>query len=125
MNPLLSIRETFLACILITLVGCSGNLKPDTPAQSVFAAKATYAGALIIAVQYKNLPACPKVPICSDPLIVGKLQAADNIAAPALNSAEAAVRNPDFGRSALQTAVIAAQNAVSALTSITSTIRVK
>lgn len=121
----MNIARHYAAVFLMTLVAGCASVKPDTPAQSVFAAKATYAGALIVAVQYKNLPACPKVPVCSDPLIVGKLQAADNIAAPALNSAEAAVRNPDFGRSALQTAVIAAQNAVSALTSITSTIRVK
>ena len=121
----MKLAQRYYAIFLITLVSACASVSPTTPAQSVFAAKATYAGALVIAVQYKNLPPCPRVPVCADPAIVGKLQAADNIAAPALNSAEAAVRNPDFGQSALQTAVIAAQNAVSALTSITSTLKVK
>lgn len=120
-----SMRKLLAVFVLTLVAGCAGSLTPTTPAQSVFAAKATYAGALIVAVQYKALPACPKVVICSDPAIVAKLQAADNIAAPALNSAEAAARNPDFGQNALQTAVIAAQNAVTALTSITATLKVK
>lgn len=110
--------------IFLFVSGCGGNLGV-TPAQSVFATKATYAGALIVAVQYKNLPPCPRTPLCSDKAVVTKLQAADDIAAPALNSAEAAVRNPDFGKNALQTAVIAAENAVTALTSITSTLKVR
>lgn len=111
--------------LLVALAACAGNLSSNTPAQQVFASKATYAGALVIAVQYKKLPACPGPVLCSDRAIVAKLQMADDIAAPALNSAEAAVRNPDFGKDSLSTAVIAAQNAVSALTSITSTLRVK
>ncbi len=118
--------RNYAAIFLVTLVAaCAGNVAPNTPAQSVFAAKATYAGALVIAVQYKNLPPCPSTPVCSDKAIVTKLQQADDIAAPALNSAEAAVRNPAFGSSALQTAVISAQNAVTFLTSITSTLQVK
>lgn len=117
--------KRLISAVLLSLLVACASVQPETPAQAVFASKSVYAGALVIAVQYKKLPACPAIPLCSDPLIVAKLQNADSIAAPALNSAEAAVRNPDFGKNALGTAVIAAQNAVQALTSITSTLKVK
>lgn len=111
----------------LTIAGCGSIVTPKTPAQDVFAAKASYAAALTVAVAYKRLPSCAPVthpPICSDAAIVKKLQDSDDVAKPALDAAEAAVRTQGFGQSTLQTFVISANNAVSALTAITATLRV-
>ncbi len=118
-----------LAVILaLSLSACGTIVSPQSPAQGVFAAKAAYASALTVAVAYKQLPSCAPAnhpPVCSDAATVKSLQDRDDIAAPALDAAERAVRTPGFGQSALQTFVISANNAVSAMTAITSTLRVK
>lgn len=118
-----------LAIITAFLIAACGTVTaPQSPAQGVFAAKAAYASALTVAVAYKQLPSCAPAnhpPICSDAAIVKSLQDRDDIAAPALDAAERAVRTPGFGQSALQTFVISANNAVASLTDITSKLRVK
>jgi len=106
------------------LSGCAGT---TTPQQGVYSAKTQYAAALTIAVSYKRLPVCSatvKLP-CSDPKIVAQLQKADNVAAASLDAAENAVRTPGFGKDVAQSALAAANAALAAFVSITSTLQVK
>lgn len=115
------------AFLLVGTSGCAslgiGLPAPQTPAQAVYELAGSYNAALSVAVAYKSLPACGTGPvICSDAGIVAKLQRADDVAEPAIKSAEAAVRVPGFGSDALATSVAAAQNAVSAFVAITATL---
>lgn len=113
------------ACLTFLLAACA--VSPQTPAQSVFLIKNDYQAALTVAVAYKNLPPCgqPASPvICSDAKVVAQLQKADDVAYPALQAAETTARTPGAGANAA-TAIVAAQQAVAALTAITSTLTVK
>lgn len=111
-------RIPLSAVLAAALCGCASA--PQSPQQGVFQAKAAYAVALQTAVAYKRLPACSAAvkPPCSDPATVAQLQRADNVAAPALDAAEAAVRTPGFGKSLMDTAVASAQAAVAAFVAI-------
>lgn len=104
--------------------GCAST--PKNAEQTVFAAQATYTAAVAIAVQYKNLPTCaPTAPkICKDPGVVKKIQDADNLAAPTLQAAQNIVRQPNAGMN-VETAINMATQAVSILSSVTSTLQVK
>lgn len=89
---------------------------PKTPQQAVFLAEGQYGVALKVALSYESLPRCggtvPK--LCSDKTIVEKLRLSQLAARAALDAAESTVRNPVFGVSAMESAVIAATNAVQA-----------
>ena len=113
-----------LAIVVLTGFGCATS--PQTPAQGVYAVQGTYATALTIAVAYKALPVCQQgAPVlCSQPSVVATLQKADDAAFAALTAAQNIARTPGAGANA-QTAIVAAQQAVSALTSITATLQVK
>jgi hypothetical protein len=114
-------RSLIALAFVAALAGCgSTRSAPDTPQQAVFAAKSAYATALTGAVAYKRLPQCSataKLP-CSEPVLVAQLQKADNVAAAALDAAEAAVRTPRVGDTAAAKAVQAAQASLAALTSL-------
>lgn len=116
-----------LLCVLLLclLPGCE-TTKPQSPAQAVYAATSSYEIALSVAVSYKKLPACAAGGplLCSKPEIVAQLQKADAAAFAALSSAQNIVRSPAFGQDAAQSAVVAAQEAVKALTTITTTLKV-
>lgn len=114
-----------LAALSLGLAGCAGA--PQSPAQAVFQAKTSYSTALTAAVAYKRLPVCrePAVQPCSDPKIVAQLQKADNVAAGALDAAEAAVRTPGFGSNVLTTAAAAASSALQAFLAVTATLGAK
>lgn len=118
-----------LPCLALAaglLAGCASlpGLSGATPQQSVFAARSTYAVALTEAVKYRELPPCPaNAPPCSDPAIVAQLQKADTVASAALAAAEAAVRTPAVGASAIDRAVQAAVSALGALTAIVSALK--
>lgn len=119
-----------VAFILAASLSSCGTMvaTPQTPAQIVFAAKNAYNAALLIAVTYKELPSCtpPTHPVlCSDAAIVKSLQDKDDIAAPALDAAEKAVRAIGFDAGALQTLAVSAKAAVGVLTSVTDTLRIK
>lgn len=117
-----------LALVALTACAGIGVPAPKTPAQIVLETKAIYTGALVIAVQYKQLPSCaiPMHPVlCSDGAIVTKLQKADDIAKPLIDTAQKAVDDPRLGKSAVDNAIVAAQSALGALTAITSTLRTK
>lgn len=111
-----------LACFL--LAACAGA--PTTPAQTIYDVESGYAAALAVAVAYKSLPPCaPAAPvICSQPNVVAQLQKADDVAYQALTAAQNTVRTPGAGANA-QTAIVAAQQALQALTAITATLQVK
>lgn len=117
-------RYLSLALAASLVAGCAstpgGSASTDSPQRVVFAAKSGYATALTAAVAYKRLPGCaPTVPQpCSDAGIVAQLQKADNVAAASLDAAEAAVRTPQIGASAVDRAVATANAALSALTAI-------
>jgi hypothetical protein len=105
---------------LAALIGCASTTS-ITPAQTVFAAKSAYATALTAAVAYKRLPACTSsqpMP-CSDAGVVQQLQRADNVAAVALDAAEAAVRTPAISGDARSKAIQTATLALQALQAIT------
>lgn len=114
-----------LLAFAIAGLGCATT--PQTPAQSVYQAQGSYAAALQIAVTYKQLPNCtqPAHPVlCSDAATVAKLQKADDVAYAALTAAQNIVRSPGAGAN-VQTAITTAQQAVSALASITATLKVQ
>lgn len=113
--------KRLLAAFVLTLVAsCAGVTAPQSPAQAVFAAKQSYAVALTAAVAYKRLPACPAATkICSDPAVVAQLQKIDTASSALLDGAEATVRT---GGGNVQMAITAAEQAVSAFTTITATL---
>lgn len=108
------------------LWGCAGGNPLQSPAQAVFAAESSYAGALTLAVAYKRLPVCLPAHeagyLCSKQEVVVRLQKADDAAFALLEGAQNTVR---AGGGNLGMAVTAAQQAVSAFVSITSTLKVK
>ena len=114
-----------IALMFVGLVGCIGN--PVNPQQSVFQIKEQYELALTVAVAYDNLPPCGVGvgPICSTPEVVIKLKQAKDVASPAVQAAENAVRDPSFNTSTASAVIASARAAVVALTIITATLQVK
>jgi hypothetical protein len=126
----------FAVALVVALTACgttavnSGGTTttgPSAQAQiDVYKLQRDYNAGLIIAVAYKNLPDCAVAghPIlCSQDSVIKQLQDADDIAAPSLLAAQNTVRAK--GATNAQTALIAAQEAVNALTTITSKLTVK
>ncbi len=113
-----------LYAIIIALPACTAP--PKNAGQSVYAVESAYVAALTVAVKYKALPPCAPAStmLCSKPEVVAKIQKADDAAYPALQAAQKVVRQPDAGANA-QTAIFAAEQAVSALTAITSTLGIQ
>ena len=113
--------------LAFALAGLGCATTPQTPAQSVYQVQGSYAAALQIAVTYKQLPNCakPDAPVlCSNAQVVAQLQKADDVAYAALTAAQNTVRTAGAGAN-VQTAIVAAQQAVAALTSITATLKVQ
>jgi hypothetical protein len=110
--------------VIALLAGCSTTGTPQDPAQTIYALQSGYATALTVAVAYKGLPPCPTTVICSSPKVVTQMQQADDLAYAAIKAAETTVRTPGAGANQ-QTALVAAQQALAALTSITATLQVK
>lgn len=104
---------------------CAACTLPQTPAQSVLAATATYNGAGKVALIYMALPRCtdggPKV--CSSQAVVDAIKTADNAAYATLASAEKVVRTPGFGDEAIASAVTAARGAVDAFVAVTNSVK--
>lgn len=113
-----------LALTILTGFGCATT--PQSPQQAVFAAKSNYAVALAVAVAYKKLPTCAPTapPLCSKPDIVATLQKVDTASSALLDAAENTVRTQVAGANA-QTAIKAAEQAVSAFATITAALAVK
>ncbi len=106
------------------LAGCA-TTGTTTPQNTIYNIKSSFDVALQAVLVYDNLPPCvtngPKV--CSDAKVTQKLQEASVVANTAINSAEAAVRDPNFSTSTANAAIVSAQNAVVALTAILATIQ--
>lgn len=113
-------KNILLICLLF-IVACS--TVPQTPGQGVYAAKATFAGALGAAVQYASLPRCvegvPVLQACSDQGVLDDMKKASLAAQEALDEAEKVVRTPGVGDSAITAAVASASAAVEAFVKIT------
>lgn len=111
---------------LALLAGCTTAIKPTTPQQAVYAAVALdYQTALDVAITYDSLPPCEAVvhpPLCSTTAAVKAIKDAKDKASPLVKAAEAAVRDPNMGQNAVQSAVVIAQQAVNALTAILATL---
>lgn len=101
----------------LSLAACaSGGVK--NPQQAGYALRTEYAAALDAADQYGRLPFCngPTDPtICAKRDVVIKIKAAKDIAKPAVEAAEAAVRSPNFDKSTYDAVIVAAQQALLAL----------
>lgn len=122
-------RVLYSSILAVSVWSCASTTGVgQTPSQVVFATRAGYEAALVIAVEYKRLPPCTvpaSTPICSDPGIVAQLQQADNVTNIAMSSAVAAVRTPQIGSNAIDKAVATANAALAALTAITSQLRTR
>lgn len=117
---------TILAIAAYALIaGCA--VTPATPQQAIFQIKSDYADALSAAVLYDSLPPCTAAApgiVCSDASVRAKLKQAKDIASPAIQAAENAVRDPNFDKSTSDAVVAAARQAVLALTQIIATLPV-
>ncbi len=116
-------KRLFAVFVLTLVASCASVTATLDPQQAVFAAKQSYAVALTAAVAYKRLPHCPTATkICSEPKVVAQLQKIDDASAALLDGAEVTVRS---GGGNVQMAITAAQQAVAAFTTITSTLQVR
>lgn len=114
--------EGLLVIICAAVIfGCTPGL--TKPGQRIYQIQSDYNGALTVAVAYKALPACPAALLCKKPEIVVDLQDADDIAGPAIKSAQTCVRSATCQNADL--AVQAANSALLALTAITNKLQVK
>ena len=113
-------KTLYAALFAIALSACATT--PQNPQQAVFIAKQDYTVALTIAVAYKRLPPCtPTLTLCADPVIVRKLQVADDSAIVMLDGAELAVRS---GGTGADVAIAVAEQAVKVLTILTAKLKV-
>lgn len=121
-------RLLSIALLAASLSACSslGFSAPKTPAQAVYAAKGTFLATVLVANQYKALPPCGGTDVlCSSPAVVTKLQLAANAGKATLDAAEATVTDPAFSGSTADAAVVAAENAVSAFSTIANDLKVQ
>lgn len=117
-------KRLFAIGLLLAVAACT---TPRTPAQGVYAAKSTYAAALTVAVEYRNLPPCqPGGPaICRDAKVMAVVLKADDVAAVTLDQAETTVRDARASGDTLDKAVLAAEAAVASFKAITATLKTK
>jgi hypothetical protein len=105
-------------CMLLAACNVFGT-KPSNPQQAAFEVKQSYELALTIAVAYDSLPACSGATVlCSTTAGKAKLKQAKDVASPAVQAAENAVRDPNFSASEASAVIATAQAAVVALTAI-------
>ena len=112
----------WLIVSLALIAGCNVfGTKPSNPQQAAFEVKNSYELALTVAVAYDNLPACGAAGtvLCSTAAGKAKIKQAKDIASPAVQAAENAVRDPNFSTSEANAVIASAQAAVVALTAIT------
>lgn len=120
-------KKILLAAGMIAALSACSTV-PETPQQTVFAIKGSYIAGLQTAVAYKKLPECKAggPSLCSDKAVVEKIIKADDVAAPALDAAEKAVRAIDVtGQSTFDKVISAAQAAVSGFLGVVNSLRVK
>lgn len=116
-------KYVIITLLLLGVVACA--VAPKSPAQSIYSIENNFRAALVIAVTYKELPKCGTTAVkqlCSDPKVVEKLRTTYDVANASLTAAQLTVRS---GQGNAELAITAAQQAVIALTAITSTLEVK
>lgn len=108
---------------LMILAGCtSGGTKLDAQ-QTLYQIEGDFLIAVTVADDYKALPACGSgVVLCSDASVVAKLGPAAKNAQTVIYGAEKTVRDPNF-KGDLSGIVIAAQNALNVLTTLTAALK--
>ena len=122
-----ALKRAALAAVLALGIAACANNAPTTPQQTIYEVEGAYNDAATVIVAYKSLPTCGSpgaTALCSKPEVIAQLKQADNAAYNALVAAETTARTPGAGANA-QTALVAAQQAVAALTAISSTLQVK
>lgn len=112
----------------LVVAGCASNNQGSLPSapNTVYALKNSFATAQTAAVQYTSLPRCGQPsspPLCSDVAVVAEIRKYNGDAVVALDAAEKTVRDPNASAGAAQAAIIAAQNAVTALRQIVPTLQ--
>lgn len=120
-------RFIIAAALLLSACGTTLPPTPQTPAQAVYLAEGNFTAALSVATKYKALPDCaaPAAPVlCSKASVVSDVQKTANTAWALLQAAQATVTDPNFKGSMTDQAVVSAQNAVGALQTITSSLKV-
>lgn len=117
----------FSLIALALLAGCTQNVKPQTPRESLALAEGTYNAAVAVAIQYKALPPCGGgvTKVCSDPAMLAKLKAADKLVQESFDAAEKTINDPNFSKDAMSAALVAVDNALVLLTAITSQLQLK
>lgn len=123
-------KALVVAAILTCMTaGCvQAQINPDTAERTVYAIKSHYVAAQKVAVQYIRLPRCGSegaLQLCSSPAVVAKIQRADALASSAINTAEAAVRAPEFGENGISQIITSAKAASRMLSDITATLKVQ
>jgi len=115
----MKIVTAIVLCMLLAACNVFGT-KPSNPQQVAFEVKQSYSLALDAALAYDALPACASgITICSTAAGKAKVKQAKDIASPAVQAAENAVRDPNFSTSEVNAVIASAQAAVVALTAIT------
>lgn len=116
----------FVSLVFALALAACAAVTPQTPQQTIYQASSAYASAAQVVIAYKALPPCAATStvLCQRPDVVARLKAADNVAYESLKAAENVARTPGAGAN-LDTALVAANQAISALTAITSTLQVK
>lgn len=125
----MKLKLILAAALVATIAACASAPSGQslTPAQQVYQITSNYDAALQVAVAYANLPRCGQAAsptLCSKSEVIVQLQKANSAALPLLTAAQNTVTAPGAGANA-QTALNAAQQAVAALTAISSTLQVK
>lgn len=110
-----------VASASLCLVDCTTPyVAPKTPAQAVYKIEGDLTVALRAAGYYTGLPSCAPgaVALCSDPVIVKRIQDTAPKVVTAVTGAEAIVNDATKSPSAQQAAVLAASDALATLTAL-------
>lgn len=121
----LKLLAGLVACLVLGACA-SGTVKAPDAQQTVFGLEGVLTSALQIATTYAQLPICGvgAPVVCSDPATVVRIKTAAPIAVSAVQTAQAAVTNGALSPAAQAAAVATATQAVTALSSLTSSVRI-
>jgi len=125
----LATAATFVALTFLfaIMVGCT-TVAPKNPQQAILVVRQEYTIAVEAAAAYGNLPRCEPgsaVKVCSSDAVVKQLKVAKDAAKPVIDQAEATVLDPQFDTSKANAIILSAQNALKALTAITTALNLK
>lgn len=112
-------RRWFVGFLAVVSLSACGGI--ESAERAVFAAKTAFEGSLVVAVAYASLPRCSDTqPVpCSDRELVVRANAAAQLAAAVLASAEQVVRRPDVPENVAKAQALTAKTAVAQFLEIT------